>query len=389
MKKREKPFNHKKSFMAGILSLSLLTVMAGAAVAPALGVIQAYFSDTNPLFVQMIISIPAIFIVITNFIFPKLCRTFGAKTLVIIGLLFYTAGGCAAGLFSNIALVLVMRALVGIGVGIIMPLSTGLLAFYFPPRMQGKLMGQSSAMNQMGGVVATLLSGILAGFSWRASFLVYLMGLISIVLCGIFMPDEKIQQQTEDGEKKKAGRVFRENYVYVVGMFLLMTIFFIYPSNFAMETVADGVIPQQLIAVIMAMMDFVAFIGGLTFVKARRVCKGKTKYLAPVLFFIGYLLMALPGGWAGTLTGSAMIGFANGAGIPFIISEASMKAGKSAAVTVLPLISSALYLAQFLCPVIMSAVTAVLGGIVPHLPYYFAALLALIFCLWSSQIRHE
>ena len=209
MKKREKPFNHKKSFMAGILSLSLLTVMAGAAVAPALGVIQAYFSDTNPLFVQMIISIPAIFIVITNFIFPKLCRTFGAKTLVIIGLLFYTAGGCAAGLFSNIALVLVMRALVGIGVGIIMPLSTGLLAFYFPPRMQGKLMGQSSAMNQMGGVVATLLSGILAGFSWRASFLVYLMGLISIVLCGIFMPDEKIQQQTEDGEKKKAGRVFR------------------------------------------------------------------------------------------------------------------------------------------------------------------------------------
>ena len=363
--------------------------MAGAAVAPALGVIQAYFSDTNPLFVQMIISIPAIFIVITNFIFPKLCRTFGAKTLVIIGLLFYTAGGCAAGLFSNIALVLVMRALVGIGVGIIMPLSTGLLAFYFPPRMRGKLMGQSSAMNQMGGVVATLLSGILAGFSWRASFLVYLMGLISIVLCGIFMPDEKIQQQTEDGEKKKAGRVFRENYVYVVGMFLLMTIFFIYPSNFAMETVADGVIPQQLIAVIMAMMDFVAFIGGLTFVKARRVCKGKTKYLAPGLFLIGYLLMALLGGWAGTLIGSAMIGFANGAGIPFIISEASMKAGKSAAVTVLPLISAALYLAQFLCPVIMSAVTAVLGGIVPHLPYYFAALLALIFCLWSSQIRHE
>lgn len=96
MKKREKPFNHKKSFMAGILSLSLLTVMAGAAVAPALGVIQAYFSDTNPLFVQMIISIPAIFIVITNFIFPRLCKNFGAKTLVMIGLLFYTAGGCSA-----------------------------------------------------------------------------------------------------------------------------------------------------------------------------------------------------------------------------------------------------------------------------------------------------
>ena len=56
-----------KQLMVSILSLSLLTVMAGAAVAPALGVIQAYFADSNPLFVQMVISVPAIFIVITNF----------------------------------------------------------------------------------------------------------------------------------------------------------------------------------------------------------------------------------------------------------------------------------------------------------------------------------
>jgi hypothetical protein len=35
-----------------------------------------------------------------------------------------------------------------------MPLSTGLLAFYFPPEEQARLMGLSAAMNQMGGVVA-------------------------------------------------------------------------------------------------------------------------------------------------------------------------------------------------------------------------------------------
>ena len=36
-----------KGLAVSILSLSLLTVMAGAAVAPALGVIQAYFSVTR------------------------------------------------------------------------------------------------------------------------------------------------------------------------------------------------------------------------------------------------------------------------------------------------------------------------------------------------------
>ena len=35
----------------------------------------------------------------------------------------------------------------------------GLLAFYFPPEEQARLMGLSAAMNQMGGVVATLLAG--------------------------------------------------------------------------------------------------------------------------------------------------------------------------------------------------------------------------------------
>lgn len=199
--------NYGKTLTVSILSLSLLTVMAGAAVAPALGVIQAHFSDTNPLFVQMIISVPALFIVITNFIFPKLCKVFSAKTLVLMGLLLYTAGGCASGLFDNIFAVLVMRALVGIGVGIIMPLSTGLLSYYFPPEKQVRLMGYSSAMNQMGGVIATLLSGLLANISWRVSFLVYLLGLISIVLCLSYLPNDKITQETQAKEDRGKRRL--------------------------------------------------------------------------------------------------------------------------------------------------------------------------------------
>ena len=57
----------------------------------------------------------------------------------------------------------------------------------------------------------------------------------------------------------------------------------------------------------------------------------------------------------------------------------------AAATTVMPLLSAALYLAQFLSPVLLSAVTAVCGGI-PHLPYWFAAVLALLFLLCSARI---
>ena len=89
--------SNQKSLTVSILSLSLLTVMAGAAVAPALGVIKKYFADSDQLFVQMIISMPALCIVLTNLFFGRLAEKFGARTLVVTGLLLYTAGGCAAG----------------------------------------------------------------------------------------------------------------------------------------------------------------------------------------------------------------------------------------------------------------------------------------------------
>ena len=220
--------NRRWKLTTAILSLSLLTVMAGAAVAPALNLIRDYFADANTGLVQMIISLPALFIALTSFLFRPLCKRFRARTLVLIGLILYTVGGCLAGAFSSIFLVLVFRAVVGIGVGIIMPLSTGLISFYFTKDKQAPLMGMSSALNMMGGVVATLIAGALAMFSWRLAFLVYLMGLISIVLCLIWMPNESIY---DPREQKKESRTFRRYAPFIIGMFLLMFTFFISPDK--------------------------------------------------------------------------------------------------------------------------------------------------------------
>lgn len=298
-----------------------------------------------------------------------------------IGLLLYTVGGCAAGLFNDITLVLAARALVGIGVGIIMPLSTGLLSFYFPPEKQQQYMGYSSAMNQMGGVIATLLSGLLAAINWRASFLVYLMGLISIVLCLIFLPNDRIARD----DTHVQGNILKEYCPFIVAMFLLMTTFFIYPANFAIETTAANAIPQRYISMIMASADFVAFFGGLAFVGIYNFFKRKTRFIAPLLFLAGYILLIVPGGWIGTILGSFLIGFANGAGVPYIISTASRKAGINAATTVMPLISIALYLAQFVSPTLISCVGSIFcSSGVTHLPYLTAICTACLLLIWSA-----
>ena len=352
---------HRKwKLICAILSLSLLTVMAGAAVAPALGLVQEHFAGTDRSIVQMIVSMPALFIALTNmFLFRPLCKRLKARTLLIIGLLLYVVFGCTAGLFDNILLILICRAFVGIGVGIIMPLSTGLLSFYFTKDKQAPLMGYSSALNMMGGVVATLIAGALAMVSWRLSFLVYLLGLLSIFLSLIWMPNEKIYDR---GQTKSSKGPSKEYLPYVVVMFFLSLSFFIYPSSFALECSKSGVLSQGMIAPVMAMMDVFGFFGGLTFPFLSR-CSGRAaKFIAPGLFVISYVLLGLMGGTIGVLAGSALVGVANDIGVPCIMTTASAKAGRDAATSVMPLLSAALYAAQFLTPVILSIIGQLAGS---------------------------
>ncbi len=374
--------------MVSILSLSLLTVMAGAAVAPALGVIAQAFPQASQTTIQLIISMPALFIFLTNMVFPRLSAKFGSKTLVMAGLILYTVGGVAAGLFNNIWLVLAMRAIVGVGVGIIMPLSTGLLAYYYPPEAQSKLSGYASAMNQLGGVIATLLAGVLSGISWKASFLVYLLGLISVVLCALFLPNAHLNGNTSETKVEKPGVTdsMKTYYKYIIAMFLLMSCFFLYPANYALETAQfDTMVPQELIAPIMAFTDVVAALGGFLFFRIMKIFGKQTKFVSPVIFLVGFLAL-YAGGWAGTLIGSALVGFANGAGVPFIISQGSMKAGKTAASTVMPLVSAALYLSQFVSPFLMSAASLIIGDF-RHPAYLFGMFLSALLLIWNAGIK--
>ena len=370
--------------MVAILTLSLLTVMAGAAVAPALGVIQEYFSGESKMMVQLIISMPAVFIAVTNLFFEKLCRICRAKTLTLIGLGMYIVFGCGAGLFSNISLVLVCRALVGVGVGIIMPMSTGLITYYFPRDKQDVLMGYSSAMNMLGGVVATLIAGALAMISWRMSFLVYLLGVISIIPVALWMPNERI---IEAGQQKKSTGVFRNYYPFIVGMFFFFFFFFNYPANFAMESSRLGTVSKAAIPVIMALGDVFGFLGGLAYPKLKKGLGRSTKVVAPLMFLVGYLLLQFRSTMPGTLLGSFLIGAANGIGVPYFISTASAKAGRNAATTVIPTLSVALYIAQFTTPAIVTVCEKILSSAIANVTsYHVAILLSLLFTLWCVLV---
>ena len=371
-----------------ILSMSLLTVMAGAAIAPALGVIKAHFTSAPELLVQFIVSIPALFIIITNLFFLNISRHYGTRAIALFGLVLYVASGAGCFLANDIYVVLTLRALLGVSVGLIMPLSTGLLAYYYPPEQQAHLMGLSAAMNQMGGVVATLLAGLLSAIGWRWAFLVYLLGLIAVIMVALYLPDDHL------GSANKRGIPFQPRQLLkfhpsVNGMLLLMMIFFIYPTNFAITAEEQAGLSLTTTTLIMMGLDLVAFFAGMAFGQLMNIFREPMKYIAPVFFLIGYLFFAVAHSIMPLLIGAVFTGIANGVGVPYLNTIASIKGGRNSATTVMPLLSAALYMGQFLSPIIVTPLSRLLfgeqdvaGG------YKLGIIICLIFLVQVYTTRH-
>jgi MFS family permease len=395
--------NQSNKLTFTILSISLLTVMAGAAIAPALGVIHEHFAGHNSMLVQLIISMPALFIIITNFFFAPLCKLFKTRTLALLGLVMYLIFGAGAFFVRSLGIMLVTRALLGVSVGMIMPLSTGLLAYYFPPERQAKLMGLSAFMNQMGGVIATLLSGLLSNISWNCSFLVYLLGIFAVALVALFLPNERLvtgeetlknspdYYESETGitkARKKPGRPAASLLRFapsVAGMYLQMLLFFIFPTNFAISARANAALTGNDITLILVGLDVVAAIIGLAFGWMMGHMSRYMKYLAPLSFILGYGCYSLGVSTPLLLAGSALVGLANGIGMPYLNTIASIKGGRNAATTVMPLISAAMYLGQFTSPLIISPLAGLLGS--PTAPYVIGMAFGIVYLIQAFCSR--
>ena len=376
----------KKKNMRGltlaILSISLLTVMAGAAMAPALGAVKDHFHECSAMTIQLIVSLPALFIIVTTFAFRQLCRWMKTRTLALAGLGLYVAAGAGAYFVDNIAVLLVLRALLGISVGMVMPLSTGLLNYYFPPEKQSRLMGLSAAMNQLGGVVATMLAGVLASVQWNYAFLVYLAGLLAMVLVAVWLPNERLMAE---GSRVKASTLVRF-HPSVTAMFFIMLLFFVYPTNFALTAQAQGVSPLAT-TLIMVLLDVVAFVVGLYFARLMKRYRRQMKYAAPLFFLAGFAVLSWGVGAPAMIVGSVLIGVANGAGVPYVNTIASIKAGREASTTVMPLISAALYLGQFVSPLVVRPLADALGTV--NAPYVVAMGIGVLFLVQVVLTRRH
>ncbi len=344
-----------------VLSLSLLTVMSGAAVAPAMADILAFFPNASDILGKMVLTTPALSIIPVALLTGMASSRVSRKPLVYAGILLYIVGGFGGGMADSIPFLLFMRAVLGVGVGILMPLSIGIIADLWSGYEKTRTMGYASASSNLGGIIATMLSGLLAAISWRASFFIYLLGVPVLILIYLFLPEQKPKPVKEKKYGKSAGNL--GYYVlWGLGMFLLMAAFYTIPVNIALYVQDNGLGDSKTAGLAMAVMTGSSFLIGLIFGRLNKLLGSWLPVISLGSFtFSFYGLSAFPS----TLPLFCFL-ILNGAGfgilVPSVMNGVTRKSTESSGTAGTSVVTSFLFAGQFASPLVTGGAAALILG---------------------------
>ena len=184
--------------LIGIFSISALNALPGLAVSPILGDLNKIFPSATDLEIQMLSSLPSLLIIPFILLSGKLTEKVNNLLLLQIGLAIFGVSGILYLLSNKMWQLIAISAMLGIGSGLIVPLSTGLISRYFVGAYRTKQFGYSSAITNITLVLATTLTGYLAEVNWHLPFLVYLFPFISIFLTHYLKKDLSSYHPSDD-----------------------------------------------------------------------------------------------------------------------------------------------------------------------------------------------
>lgn len=181
------PSSTPTASLVALLLGSTLTVMAGAVIAPVLALVQGEFgvSDTQ---VGLLLTVHALSLAATSPLVGRLVDRHGPRLPLSLGLVWYGLAGGGGALAQSFEALLVTRLLFGAGAAAVFVATTVALLDAVPREAQDRVMGWRSTATSLGGVLCPLVGGLVAVAGWWAPFLVYLVALPLALATWLVLP---------------------------------------------------------------------------------------------------------------------------------------------------------------------------------------------------------
>lgn len=262
--RRRKMKLNKKLLTLTILLISA-TEMGAMGIAPSLASIAADFPGTPITTIMNIMNFPGIAMIIVALITPSLIKVVPKKILCNIGVLCYAAIGPLGYLFNSSVVLLYMWAgLLGIGFGLLMPTSNGLIADFYAEEERGGIMGMQTMFTNLGGIYLTYVGGMLAAISWHMNYLAYCIGFIPFVLGCLVIPKENMEKTREEINKQKTP-MNPKVFMYGIFIFIFIATYGVFNNNMSFLIESRGIGDAATSGTVTALFLVGGVLGGIIF----------------------------------------------------------------------------------------------------------------------------
>ncbi|MDT9680652.1 MFS transporter [Streptomyces sp. TRM76323] len=353
---RPAPRAPHRAMLLVLLLASTLTLMAGAVIAPVVGVIRGELgvSGTGA---GLILTAHGLSLALVSPFVGWAIDRFGLRTPLVGGLLLYGVAGGTGLVTESYTALIISRFVFGVGAAAVFVGTTVALLALFQGEQRDRVAGWRSTALSLGGIIWPLIGGALGGLSWHAPFAVYLLGIPVGLLTLLVMPALPAEGRAKGGGvvtllRRRPGLLVFYAFSFFAS-FLLYVLAVFLPQRLTEVDVEE----PFLIALITTSTSVGGSLIGLVYARMKaRLGYVNLLRVATVAWALSFLLIGLNGQWVFLTLAAFVFGLGSGVVVPalaMMIGESAPAAQRGQAMS---LSGTANFTGQFVAPLILGPV---------------------------------
>jgi len=348
-----------------LLLSSCLAVLGAVLLAPVLPSIEDAFAGTPGVeaLTPIVLTAPALVIGVTAMIAGRIVDRVGRKRLLVSALVVYAFVGTAPLWLPSLQLIVVSRVLVGLTEAAIMTCCTTLLADYFHGSKRERYFGLQVVYTTVAATIFFGLGGALGATNWRTPFWLYAVSLPLAVAAARFVWQPAPRAQAAARTEKLPPLPWRQLGAPVGVTLLGGLVFYVLIVELSFTLDSIGVESTATIGAASAIASLGTAIGAFLFGRLAKLGPAVLVPLAFALSGLGILGMGLASTLPVVVGFAVVTGFGNGLLLPSLLTWALgplnfEQRGRGTGVW-----TSALFIGQFVCPLVVLALSGAIGGL--------------------------
>lgn len=372
--------------LLAIWSVSAVTSLPGLAISPILEDLSRIFPSASELEIQMLTSLPSLLIIPFVLLSGWLSQRGESLALLAGGLDVFFASGVVCIFAKDIRLLIVASSIMGIGAGVAVPYSTGLVVRYFTGDSRVRQLGISSAVNNLSLVLATAVVGWIATRDWHMAFIVYLLPAVSMVML-LALRNVKAAPEPKESDQMRQTKI---SWMRLTGLSLLYfvitftTLVITFYLSFLLEKYR---FPQEFSSVMISLFFLAIMLPGFALNTIIRRLRSMTIFVSLVAIVVGLLLVGTVPDIPLMTLGVVLTGAGYGVLQPIIYDKTAIIAPPEAATKALSVVMTVNYVAVVVCPFVVDFAEKLFRQKEESFPFVASAVLVAMVALLSLILR--